>query len=88
MYFIITSGKHTHTHQVRDRGVGLTCSIWQRSEVQSMFSQGWYMPSVTQLRRITMMLILSNHVTTGRRLRSIEAATEEEEEGEEMDVFA
>lgn len=51
-----------------------------------MFSQGWYMPSVTQLRRITMMLILSNHVPTGRRLRSIEAATEEEEEGEEMDV--
>ncbi|TNN57671.1 hypothetical protein EYF80_032133 [Liparis tanakae] len=26
-----------------------------------MFSQGWYMPSVTQLSRITMMLILSNH---------------------------
>lgn len=35
-----------------------------------------------------MMLILSNHVPTGRRLRSIEAATEEEEEGEEMDVFS
>lgn len=33
-----------------------------------------------------MMLILSNHVATGRRLRSIEAAAEEGEEGEEVDV--
>lgn len=38
-----------------------------------MFSQGWYMPSVTQLSRITMMLILSNHVLTGLGLRSIAA---------------
>lgn len=61
---------HHYIMQTQDRGVELTCSIWQRSEVQSMFSQGWYMPSVTQLRRITMMLILSNHVATGSRLRS------------------
>ncbi len=38
-----------------------------------MFSQGWYMPSVTQLSRITMMLILSNHVLAGLGLRSIAA---------------
>lgn len=38
-----------------------------------MFSQGWYMPSVTQLSRITMMLILSNHVLTGLGLRIITA---------------
>ena len=64
---------HTHTHTHTHTGVCLTCSIWQRSEVQSMFSQGWYMPSVTQLSRITMMLILSNHVRTGLGLRSIAA---------------
>lgn len=40
-----------------------------------MFSQGWYMPSVTQLSRITMMLILSNHVLTELGLR-ITAAEE------------
>lgn len=34
-----------------------------------MFSQGWYMPRVTQLSRITMMLILSNHVLTGPEVK-------------------
>lgn len=40
----------------------LTCRTWQRSEVQSMFSQGWYIPRVTQFSRITMILMRSNHV--------------------------
>lgn len=40
----------------------LTCRTWQRSEVQSMFSQGWYMPRVMQFSRITMILMRSNHV--------------------------
>lgn len=54
----------------------LTCRIWQWSEAQSMFSQGWYMPRVTQFSRITMMLILSNHVLKGLRSRSREQDTE------------
>lgn len=41
---------------------GLTCRILQRSDRQSMSSQGWYMPSVTQFNRITSMLTHSNHV--------------------------
>lgn len=39
-----------------------TCSIWHRSEEQSMFSQGWYIPRVTQFNRMTMMLTRSNQV--------------------------
>lgn len=60
----------TQTETTVHVGIILTCKIWQRSEVQSMFSQGWYMPSVTQLSRITMMLILSNHVIACLGLRS------------------
>ena len=41
-----------------------TCSIWHRSDEQSMFSQGWYIPRVTQFSRITIILTRSNHVET------------------------
>lgn len=41
-----------------------TCSIWHRSEEQSMFSHGWYIPRVTQFNKITIILTRSNHVET------------------------
>jgi len=37
-----------------------------RTVEQISSTHGWYIPSVRQLRRITPMLILSNHVTTHR----------------------
>lgn len=49
----------------------LTCRILQRSDRQSMSSQGWYMPSVTQFSRITSMLTHSNHVHTESRTKQL-----------------
>ena len=53
------------------RAAGLTCRILQRSDRQSMSSQGWYMPRVTQFSRITSMLIHSNHVRTKSRTQQL-----------------
>lgn len=47
------------------------CSIWQRAVVHVASSeQGWYMPSVTQLSRMAIMLTRSNHVLVGEALRA------------------
>lgn len=39
-----------------------TWSILQRLVVQDSSTQGWYMPRVTQLKKMTAILTLSNHV--------------------------
>lgn len=51
-------------HSIRNsqRGKVHTWRILQRGEPQAVSSQGWNMPSVTQFRRITSMLSLSNQV--------------------------
>lgn len=56
-------------HSKPGRAGRLTCRILQRSDRQSMSSQGWYMPSVTQFSRITSMLTHSNHVHTESRTK-------------------
>lgn len=43
-------------------GVTLTCRMRHQSEWQSTSSQGWNIPRVTQLSRITNMDMCSNHV--------------------------
>lgn len=50
--------------QLREEGTAerLTCRILQRSDRHSMSSHGWYMPRVTQFRRMTSILTHSNHV--------------------------
>lgn len=52
-----------------------TCRILQRGESQAMSSQGWNMPSVTQLSRITSMLTLSNHLHTPSRRQHSQSCT-------------
>lgn len=43
----------------------LTCNILHLFVTHWSSTQGWYIPSVMQFRRITIMLTLSNHVDLG-----------------------
>lgn len=40
-----------------------------RLVLQTWSIQGWYMPNVTQLKKMTAMLILSNHVSNFQELK-------------------
>lgn len=53
-----------------------TFSIWHRSEEQSMFSQGWYIPRVMQFNKITIILTRSNHVETTLLRRTAQRETQ------------
>lgn len=46
----------------QQEGILLTCKILHLSERQSISSQGWYIPRVTQFNKITIMLTHSNQV--------------------------